>query len=510
MDENSSGDELSVSPPFDDRTRRAFFSATATLGTVAIAGCGAEAPDPVPGNETGDGSPIGTTVGPGATDEPTEEFTETEADTETETETDTEMPEPTNSDVAVVNYALTLEHLEYAFYRDGLEEFGDEEFRTADALSNVDDTLREDVPERLRTIRDHEEAHVDALSGTVEALQQSGRSENVTPVQEGEYDFGYENPSEFLAVARDLENTGVAAYAGAAPIIKSNDVLAAAAGIHSVEARHAGLLNHVNGESPFPTAFDEAMSVNEVLSAIGGLVTSDVDRSAYPRQSQGGGRGGDGQGQGGRGRDPQQLDRRKDDDTSDVDVLNYALGLEHLEYAFYRDGLEQFDDQRLENADQVIEFSQDFRAAIPDHLAAIRDHERQHVEALSGAVDSVGDMETPVEEASYDFGYDSAGEFLEIAATLENTGVAAYKGAVTTVSADAVLNPALSIHSVEARHAGYLNLLNGQSPFPQTVDEPMSMSEVQAAIEPFVQEDDPTPTVGELNPPSARSHLRQL
>jgi rubrerythrin len=483
MDGNSNGGDSSVKPPFDDRTRRAFFSATATLGTMAIAGCGAENPDEVPATSTESPmNPVETTVRPRDTDEPTEEFTETEADTETATE---EMPR--NPDIAVLNYALTLEHLEYAFYRDGLEEFGESDLRRADVVSDLDTTVREKIPDQLRTIRDHEQAHVDALSGTVESLGGNGPSEEVTPVQEAEYEFGYDTASEFLEVAKALENTGVAAYAGAAPRIRNNDVLAAAAGIHSVEARHAGFLNQVNGESPFPTAFDEAMSVDEVLEAAGGFITSDLDRDAYPTETAtgrggNGRRGGDGRGNGA----PQTPGRRQDDGTSDVDVLNYALTLEHLEYAFYRDGLEEYSDQDLANASVLLGFNQDFRATIPDHLASIRDHEEEHVNALSGAVEGSNGNQMPVEEGSYDFGYDSPSEFLEVARVLENTGVAAYKGAVTTVSADAVLEPALSIHGVEARHAGFLNLLNDQSPFPDAVDEAMTMSEVQQAIQPFV------------------------
>jgi hypothetical protein len=114
-----------------------------------------------------------------------------------------------------------------------------------------------EVPEYLRTVGAHEDAHVDAISQTVEKL-------HGTPVEEGEYDFGYETPSEFLGVAKALENTGVAAYAGAAPQVVDNDVLAAAAGIHSVEARHASLLNELNATSPFPAGVDEPKSMAEV------------------------------------------------------------------------------------------------------------------------------------------------------------------------------------------------------------------------------------------------------
>ena len=84
------------------------------------------------------------------------------------------------------------------------------------------------------------------------------------PVGEAEYTFEYESPETFIETAMILENTGVAAYKGAAPAIKNNDILSAAFGIHSVEARHAGFLNVLNQMSLYPNAVDEAKSPGEV------------------------------------------------------------------------------------------------------------------------------------------------------------------------------------------------------------------------------------------------------
>jgi plastocyanin len=163
-------------------------------------------------------------------------------------------------DVDVLNYALTLEHLEFAFYRDGLNELGE------DAFADVEGA--EDLFARLEEIRDHEEAHVDALTQAITDL-------GGEPVAEAEYDFGYEDAAGFLEVAMALENTGVAAYAGAAPSIEDETVLAAALGIHSVEARHAAYLNERNETSPFPDAFDEALARDDVLDAAGGFIVAD-------------------------------------------------------------------------------------------------------------------------------------------------------------------------------------------------------------------------------------------
>jgi rubrerythrin len=426
--------------PLDGRlTRRKIIGATAAMATVGLAGCsggGEEAAAP-----TDEDTPMG--------------------DDGTDAPTTTEGMDPA-PDVPLLNYALTLEHLENAFYRDGLETFGEDELMNADALSAFSETVRMQVAGYLETVGQHEAAHVDALTATVEQLGGS-------PVGEGEYDFGYSTPSEFLGVAQALENTGVAAYAGAAPSVVNTDVLAAAAGIHSVEARHAAFLNMVNGDSPFPDGVDQAQSIEEVLEIAGQFVTSEVDPSVYET-----------------GDDRPTPDRKADDDTSDVEVLNYALTLEHLENAFYREGLETFSDEELMNADVLSSYGSEVTSAVPDHLATVGAHEAAHVDAITGTVNQLGG--DPVQEATYDFGYETPSEFLGVAKALENTGVAAYKGAAPTVSNDAVFSAALGIHSVEARHAAFLNELNGDVPFPNGTDAPQTMAEVTETASQFIVE----------------------
>jgi rubrerythrin len=426
-------------------SRRKILATLGVIGGTALAGCAGSSPS--------DEGTMEPTMEP--TEEPTME----------PTEEPTATPEPMgNPDVPILNYALTLEHLENAFYREGLETFSDDELMGADSLSKFGETVRMDVPEYLRVAGEHEAAHVTAISDTIEQL-------GGTPVAEAEYDFGYETPSEFLATAQALENTGVAAYAGAAPKVVNNDILAAAAGIHSVEARHAAFLNLVNDDAPFPNAVDEASSVQEVLDIAGGFITSEVDASAITRSDD---------------MEVPTPDRKADDGTSDVDVLNYALTLEHLENAFYREGLETFSDDELMNASVLSDYDDALKMKVPGHLAMAGEHEAAHVSAIADTVEQLGG--TPVEEAEYDFGYETASEFLGVAQALENTGVAAYKGAAPSVSADAVFSAAIGIHSVEARHASFLNELNVESPFPAAVDEPMTMAEVQEIASQFIVE----------------------
>ena len=131
-----------------------------------------------------------------------------------------------------LNFALTLEHLEYRFYANAVASSG---LIPAGAATGA-----------ITTIRDHEQAHVNFLKT---AIQGAG----VTPVSEPTFDFTagngtnngpfvgvFTNYALFLAVAQTFEDTGVRAYKGqAGNLISSNDVLTAALQIHSVEARHA-------------------------------------------------------------------------------------------------------------------------------------------------------------------------------------------------------------------------------------------------------------------------------
>lgn len=159
----------------------------------------------------------------------------------------------------------------------------------------------------------------------------------------------------------------------------------------------------------------------------------------------------------------------------DLDVLNYALTLEHLEYAFYRDGVGLFS------------FGTDSRGmSIDDNFAAIRDHEGDHVDTLTKVITDLGG--TPVEEATYDFGdaYSDPVTFMATAMALENTGVSAYDGAAQFLTNPDLLTAAGSIVAVEARHASYLNLLNGDVPFPAAFETPLSPDEVLEIAAPFI------------------------
>jgi Ferritin-like domain len=156
------------------------------------------------------------------------------------------------NDARIGNYALTLEFLEAEFYRQAIAN---------NAFSNDDYRLF------AATTGAHENAHVKALQGVL------GRAAIKKPT----FDFGnaVTDPAVFAQTAEVLEDTGVAAYAGQGPNIKTRAIVKAALSIHSVEARHAAWIRFLNhggqaspGLRPSPKAFDVAAGEKTVLAAV--------------------------------------------------------------------------------------------------------------------------------------------------------------------------------------------------------------------------------------------------
>lgn len=151
-------------------------------------------------------------------------------------------------DVDILNYALTLEFLETEFYTQAAKK--------VKGLSSYESKL-------TRELRDNEAAHVDALTATIKDL--GGK-----PVAKPTFGFGgaFASRAAYLKTANVLEDTGVSAYNGAAPMIESVDVLAAAGGIVQVEARHAAMIRLARNKPPAPLAFDKASEMDEILAAV--------------------------------------------------------------------------------------------------------------------------------------------------------------------------------------------------------------------------------------------------
>ena len=147
-------------------------------------------------------------------------------------------------DVDILNFALTLEYLEADFYAEALK------LRLSPGARKL-----------AKLIQGDESQHVDALSATVEKV-------GGTPAPRPTFSFPDTTQASFLKLAQRLEDTGVSAYNGAAPMIQSKDVLGAAGSVVQVEARHAAAIRLLNRAEPSPDAFDKAKTKDEVMAAV--------------------------------------------------------------------------------------------------------------------------------------------------------------------------------------------------------------------------------------------------
>ena len=156
----------------------------------------------------------------------------------------------------------------------------------------------------------------------------------------------------------------------------------------------------------------------------------------------------------------------------DLEIVQYALTLEHLETDFY-------------NA--VIDAGVVTNRAVGETAKLIRDAEQAHVDTLTGVVKELGG--TPQRPKTNFDAVLEGGEkmVLETAAAVENLGAAAYLGQAGRIQSKDILAAALSIHSVEARHAAALNRLIGKSIVPDgAFAKPASMAEVLPQVKPFL------------------------
>ena len=149
-----------------------------------------------------------------------------------------------------LNFALTLEYLEAAFYKEG----------------NAAGIIPSQYKTVFRTIGQHEDAHVKLLKGVLGSA--AVKAPGVDFTAGGKYADVFSNFDTFLTLSQTFEDLGVAAYKGqAGNLMGSKEVLTVALQIHSVEARHASEVRRIGLKFGWDGAFDKPMSKNAVLAA---------------------------------------------------------------------------------------------------------------------------------------------------------------------------------------------------------------------------------------------------
>jgi rubrerythrin len=153
----------------------------------------------------------------------------------------------------------------------------------------------------------------------------------------------------------------------------------------------------------------------------------------------------------------------------DAGIVSYALFLERLETAFYEGAIKS---GKLSG--RALELFERFGA-----------EEAEHLKSLEGALKQLGGKEP--ELPKFQFVFQSQENIVDTAAQLEAVGAGAYLGQVNRIKSKQILAAALSIHSVEARHAAALAQLRGRPIAPDgAFANPSSSPDVLRQVTPFL------------------------
>jgi len=133
----------------------------------------------------------------------------------------------------------------------------------------------------------------------------------------------------------------------------------------------------------------------------------------------------------------------------DIGIGNFALVLEFLESAFYNEATKNQESRSFLSTPQLQVF-----------LRTVTIDENRHVGALKALLGAKA-----VRRPQFNFHGDTANEarFIKSSFTFENTGVHAYSGQAFNIKSPKILAAALSIVTIEARHAAVIGLLAAES-----------------------------------------------
>jgi hypothetical protein len=156
----------------------------------------------------------------------------------------------------VLNVALSLEHLEGAFYKQGLDKYSEQAFQDAGYPS---------VRGRYEQMLEHENTHV-------AFLQKVLKEKAVKPC---EYSFPDTDVKSFLRISAMLETIGASAYTGAAKLIHTPELLTGAASILATESRQSTFISssvlHLN---PWSTSFEAPLDLSQAFTLAAPLIKS--------------------------------------------------------------------------------------------------------------------------------------------------------------------------------------------------------------------------------------------
>lgn len=159
-------------------------------------------------------------------------------------------PGKESSDVEILNAALLLEYLESEFYSRVV------------AADQARPYLRGRVQVAAQTLARDEASHVQTVTEMITKL-------GGTPVEKPQFQFPanvFISPIAFLQLSVELEENGVGAYLGAAPMVKNKDVLNFAASIYGIEARHTAWIRFLLGDQFAPRDLEQPRTIAEATA----------------------------------------------------------------------------------------------------------------------------------------------------------------------------------------------------------------------------------------------------
>lgn len=163
------------------------------------------------------------------------------------------------TDADILQYALTLEHLENVFYKGAISSMSEQDFIKAGFSSQYYDNLK--------YIAHDEEQHVMLLTSALTAA-------GYKPVAACTYSFPYTDPKSFVTLASVLEGVGTSAYLGGAGLITSKAYLGVAGSILVTESLHTSVQRFNLGEIAPANPYGTALGLNPVYTLAAAFIKS--------------------------------------------------------------------------------------------------------------------------------------------------------------------------------------------------------------------------------------------
>lgn len=156
--------------------------------------------------------------------------------------------------------------------------------------------------------------------------------------------------------------------------------------------------------------------------------------------------------------------------TGDLNILNFALLLEHLEAIFY------------EQARQAVRLDSDAQR-LTEELAV---NEGAHVVALTEAIEKLGGRPAAAPEVDFGNALATQSSYLKLAQIFEDTGISAYNGAGPDLESKDALKVAGAIVQVEGRHAALIRMMRREDPAPRAFDDGLTIPQVRIRVQPYI------------------------